>query len=122
MLWRRRGHADATLAATDAGWGGYVNLSDRLPAHYRIRVGGHLDAVWSPWFDGLTITQENSTTTLAGTLVDQAVLYGLLSRLRNLGATCWQSSGWQPMVPDQWRATAQSARACLSDHSAQYRT
>jgi hypothetical protein len=65
-----------------------MNASHLLPAHYRIRIRGHLDAVWSAWFDGLTITlEEDGTTMLAGTLVDQAALYGLLSRLRDLGAT-----------------------------------
>jgi hypothetical protein len=55
---------------------------------YRIRIRGHLDPGWSDWFDGLTITQEDDgTTTLSGPLTDQAALYGLLSRLRDLGAT-----------------------------------
>jgi hypothetical protein len=65
-----------------------MSTSDRLPVRYCIRIRGHLDAVWSDWFDGLAITQEDDgTTTLAGTLVDQAALYGLLGRLRDLGAT-----------------------------------
>ena len=39
------------------------------------------------WFGGLSITQENDgTTTLTGSVVDQAALYGLISRLRDLGA------------------------------------
>ena len=64
-----------------------MSASDRSTAHYRIRICGHLDAAWSTWFDGLAITQEeDGTTTLAGPLVDQAALYGLLSRLRDLGA------------------------------------
>ena len=58
------------------------------PAHYRIRIHGYLDVAWSDWFDGLAVTQEDDgTTTLTGALVDQAALYGLLSRLRDLGAT-----------------------------------
>jgi len=65
-----------------------MSALDWSPARYRIRIDGHLDAVWSAWFDGLAITQEaDGTTTLAGALVDQAALYGLLSRLRDLGAT-----------------------------------
>ena len=40
------------------------------------------------WFDGLTISQEqDGTTTPARALIDQAALYGVLSRLRDLGAT-----------------------------------
>jgi len=65
-----------------------MSAADRSPVHYRIRIRGHLDAAWSDWFDGLAITQEeDGTTTLAGPLIDQAALYGLLSRLRDLGAT-----------------------------------
>jgi len=65
-----------------------MNALDWSPAHYRIRIRGHLDPAWSAWFDGLAITQEaDGTTTLAGMLVDQAALYGLLSRLRDLGST-----------------------------------
>jgi hypothetical protein len=65
-----------------------MSPADHSTAHYRIRIGGHLDSGWSAWFDDLGITQEDDgTTTLEGALVDQAALYGLLSRLRDLGAT-----------------------------------
>ena len=54
---------------------------------YRIRVRGHLSADWSVWFAGLTMTnEEDGTTLLEGCIPDQAALYGLLSRLRDLGA------------------------------------
>ena len=57
-------------------------------ARYRIRIRGHLDPAWSSWFDDLTITQAgDGTTELAGPLVDQAALFGLLARVRDLGAT-----------------------------------
>jgi hypothetical protein len=54
------------------------------PAHYRIRIRGHLDPTWSTWFDSLTVTQADDGTT---ELADQAALFGLLARLRDLGAT-----------------------------------
>jgi hypothetical protein len=55
---------------------------------YRIRIDDHLDPTWSAWFDGLTVTQhDDGTTALVGPLTDQAALYGLLGRLRDLGAT-----------------------------------
>ena len=58
------------------------------PASYRIRIRGHLDPVWSAWLDSLTVTQaDDGTTELAGPLTDQATLFGLLARLRDLGAT-----------------------------------
>jgi hypothetical protein len=65
-----------------------VSAVDRPSQTYRLRIRGHLDPTWSTWLDDLTITQEDDgTTTLAGPLVDQAALYGLLGRLRDLGAT-----------------------------------
>jgi len=65
-----------------------MTASDQSIERYRIRISGHLDATWSNWFNDLTIAQEeDGTTTLAGPLIDQATLYGLLSRLRDLGAT-----------------------------------
>ncbi len=57
-------------------------------AHYHIRIRGHLDPAWSTWFEGLSITQAaDGTSDLVGQVVDQAALYGLLARLRDLGAT-----------------------------------
>ena len=61
---------------------------DRSAGRYRIRIDAHLDPSWSDWFDGLTITQhDDGTSSLVGDLVDQAALYGLLGRLRDLGAS-----------------------------------
>lgn len=51
-----------------------------------IRVKGKIDENWSDWFEGLTITHtDQDETILTGPVVDQAALYGLLSRLRDLG-------------------------------------
>lgn len=53
---------------------------------YEIRLKGHLDAQWVTWFDGLTITlEENGDTLLSGPVADQAVLHGLLKKVRDLG-------------------------------------
>jgi hypothetical protein len=53
---------------------------------YEIRIKGHLDARWGEWFDGLTLTHEGEGTTLiSGTMVDQAALYGVLRKVRDLG-------------------------------------
>ena len=57
-----------------------------VPTYYQITVYGPLDARWSGWFDGLTITADaEGNTRLAGTVIDQATLYGYLSRARDLG-------------------------------------
>lgn len=53
---------------------------------YAIRLTGHLDAHWTTWFDGLTLSREaNGTTVISGSMVDQAALHGLLQRVRDLG-------------------------------------
>ena len=51
-----------------------------------IRVRGQIDERWSEWLDGLTIahTDENETV-LTGPILDQAALYGLVAKLRDLG-------------------------------------
>ena len=53
---------------------------------YQIRLKGHLGRQWTDWFDGLTITlEDNGNTLLTGPVVDQAALYGLLKKARDLG-------------------------------------
>jgi hypothetical protein len=55
---------------------------------YTIRLKGHLGRQWAEWFDGLTITlEENGETVLAGRVMDQAALHGLLKKVRDLGMT-----------------------------------
>ena len=56
------------------------------PTIYEIRVKGDLDKKWSDWFDGFTISpQADDETLLTGPVADQAALYGLLSKIRDLG-------------------------------------
>jgi len=70
------------------------------PTVYHIRVYGHLDQHWSAWFDGMTITHEpGGTTRLTGTVVDQAALYGVLSKARDLGLTLLSVELLDPMQP-----------------------
>jgi hypothetical protein len=53
---------------------------------YEIKVEGHLSRQWTEWFGGVTITlQDNGNTLLACPVVDQASLYGLLKKVRDLG-------------------------------------
>ncbi len=52
---------------------------------YQIRLKGHLGGQWADWFGGLTITlEDNGDTLLTGPVVDQAALYGLLRKVRDL--------------------------------------
>ena len=56
------------------------------PGRYEIRIKGHLAARWTDWFEGLTITAlDNGETLLAGSVVDQAALHGVLRKVRDLG-------------------------------------
>ena len=56
------------------------------PDLYEIRVRGVLDSSWSAWFDGLQITSDQAgQTRIAGPVVDQAALHGLLAKVRDLG-------------------------------------
>jgi hypothetical protein len=58
------------------------------PAHYELRIEGHLDQHWSAWFGGPTITcDDDGATTLRGRVTDQAELHGLLAKVRDLGIT-----------------------------------
>ena len=58
------------------------------PVCYQIRVRGTLEAHWSEWFGGLAIEYDASgDTLLRGPLADQAALYGVLYRIRDLGMT-----------------------------------
>ena len=53
---------------------------------YEIRLKGHLDSRWAAWFDGLSLTNESDGTTIIhGLIVDQAALYGLLQKVRDVG-------------------------------------
>ena len=62
-------------------------LGPHAPAHYELRVEGHLDEYWSTWFGGLALIREDDgTTTLRGLVTDQAALHGLLAKVRDIGA------------------------------------
>ena len=53
---------------------------------YKIRVKGHLDDRWVDRLDCHSATRdEDGTTLLTVQAVDQAALYGLLRKLRDLG-------------------------------------
>ena len=61
----------------------------QYPATYRIRFSGRLDASWSEWLAGMTVTaiggkDAPETTTLEGRVIDQAALTGILNTLSDL--------------------------------------
>jgi hypothetical protein len=51
-----------------------------------IRIDGHLDKGWLDWLEGITITHTaQNQTLLRGSVQDQAALFGLIIKLRDLG-------------------------------------
>jgi len=53
---------------------------------YQITIQGHFDPQWSEWFGGLEVRlEDNGDTVLTGPVIDQAALYGLLRKVRDLG-------------------------------------
>lgn len=55
---------------------------------YQIRVKGTLDVAWSGWFGGLVLEPlDTGETLLTGPVADQAALYGILWKLRDLNLT-----------------------------------
>lgn len=57
-------------------------------AVYEIRVQGHLDAHWTAWTGCADLVHDDDgTTTLRTGPVDQAQLHGILTRLRDAGAS-----------------------------------
>ena len=52
---------------------------------YEIRLQGRLEPRWSARFEGMTLTTGAGFTLLAGPVVDQSALHGLLHQLRDIG-------------------------------------
>ena len=72
---------------------------------YEIRVRGNLEARWSDWFDGFTITPASEDETLLiGPIADQPALHGLLHKIRDLGLpllSVQQFEGESPNAPHE---------------------
>lgn len=68
---------------------------------YQIRVKGQLDSQWTEWFDSMTIApQENGDAILSGIIVDQAALFGLLKKVRDLGMVLVSVQCVENALPD----------------------
>jgi hypothetical protein len=53
---------------------------------YCIRIRTHLDDHWTSWFDGLDVQPlDNGETMLSGYLHDQAAVFSVLMKIRDLG-------------------------------------
>ncbi len=60
----------------------------QAPVLYEIEVEGLLAEYWSQWFADVELTYieaDSGITIMAGVMQDQAALYGLLAKVRDLG-------------------------------------
>jgi hypothetical protein len=56
------------------------------PQRFTIHVGAELGPDWRDWFDGAEIAvKPDGTASITVSVQDQAMLYGLLLRIRDLG-------------------------------------
>ena len=63
-----------------------LSIDPGQPMVYEITLDGHLGDQWAEWFGGVAITRADSgETQLICSVVDQAALYGLLKKVRDLG-------------------------------------
>lgn len=63
-----------------------VNQNADQPLTYQIKLKGYLDVQWADWFENTTIQFDNDGNTLLTCLVpDQAALYGVLKKIRDIG-------------------------------------
>jgi hypothetical protein len=81
-----------------------ANSFDRAEGEiYEFRVRGELSPHWSEWFDGFDICASGGETVVRGPVRDEASLYGLIGKLRNLGLVLLslnaQPSGQQSEYP-----------------------
>ncbi len=70
-----------------------------------IRVRGRIDEHWTEWFEDLTLSYDEEVTVLTGAVQDQSALYGLLSKLRDLGLALVSVSSEEcpPLSPPRTR-------------------
>ena len=74
-----------------------------MATRYEIRVKGHLPQHWSEWLEGLTITHDsNGETIITGSLRDQAALFGVMMKARDLGLTLLSVNQVGSEQPSKW--------------------
>ena len=55
------------------------------PAVYEFIIAQSISDHWVSWFDGLDLARDDQGNTLiSGTIIDQAALHGVLSKIRDL--------------------------------------
>ncbi len=65
--------------------GSDFNLYPSGGGYFEIHVKGHLNNIWSDWFEGLEMRLlDNGEMILLGPIADQAALIGILNKLSRL--------------------------------------
>jgi hypothetical protein len=59
--------------------------AEAWPEQYSIEIDGRIDPTRSSWFAGLDVHPCGDTTFIEGPMPDQAALFGVLSRIHDLG-------------------------------------
>lgn len=71
------------------------------PMVYQIKIQGYLSCEWADWFGGLSVVPgENGETILVGQIADQAALYGVLRKVRDLGIPLLSVGCVAPSITD----------------------
>jgi hypothetical protein len=79
-----------------------IEMNPNQPMVYQIRIEGHLGREWADWFGGLSITVlENGETLLTVRVADQAALYGVLRKIRDIGMPLISVTRVAPACPRQ---------------------
>ena len=77
-------HHESTIVPTNSD----TEIMKSEVVVYQLRLKGHLGEQWTDWFEGLAVTpEEDGDTLLTGPVRDQAALFGLLKKVRDLGLT-----------------------------------
>ncbi len=57
----------------------------KWPAVYRFNIEEQLSSTWSEWFKGMVLESSiGQGTSMTGLIEDEAALYGVINRLRDL--------------------------------------
>ncbi|MBE9067643.1 hypothetical protein IQ260_13360 [Leptolyngbya cf. ectocarpi LEGE 11479] len=87
-----------------------IGRSSESHPQYEICVKGHLAPHWSDWFEGFAMAEgrswtialkDNGETLLSGPVIDQAALYGVLIKVRDLGLPLISVMPVQPKESNQ---------------------